>query len=158
MCLSSQNKQQRYHFIDILLIIIGVGFLVPFITATDNFSVNTLKLIIRNDDRELFFSGMVVSHILSDYELKISEMIAYHLDENNYCFTHILIKIPKIQMCFLIAYHFVIVLMILAFECICLMILIACGMLFLILTAFVCDVIFRQKSTLKIMRKLLTKI
>ena len=125
MCLSSQNKQQRYHFIDILSIIIGVGFLVLFITAVDNFSVSFMKEMI--DDK--LFSEMVVSHILSDYKLKISEMVAYHFDETNYCFTHKLIKIPKIQMCFIIVYHFGIVLMIFAFELI-----IACIMLCLIFT------------------------
>ena len=156
MCLCSQNKQHRYHFIDILWLIIGVGFLVLCITAIDNFSVDNMKEII--DDKQRLFSKMVASYIVSDYELKISEMLAYHLEENNYCFTH-KIKIPKIHMCFLIAYHFVIVLMILAFEFIRIMILIACVILFLILIVHMCDFILRQKrNTLEIMRKLLTKI
>ena len=117
--------QQKYHFFDILLIIIGICSLVLFIIVADNLTVKCLKIVIRKDRQ---FSDIVVSRVLPDYKLKISEMIASHFDENNYYLAHTLTSpIPKIQMCFLIVYH-IIFLIICNSDLICILILTGCIM------------------------------
>lgn len=93
--------QQRDHFKeDILKMSIAVLMVLCLIFTVDHISVFGMQLVLpdRPDDK-----------------VKVSEMVADHFDKNNYFVSYGFFKIPKIRMCFVIAYHFIIALMIFMF-------------------------------------------
>lgn len=114
--------QQKYHSFDIFVIIISVIYLLLALTVVDHITVNCLK---RAKDIQLSKIHDITAprHTLPAYNPRISDMLAYYLDENNYYIHHPLLKIPKIHMFFLVVYNFIVLIVIPMFILICIMVL-----------------------------------